>query len=42
MSQGEALGPGAAMDAALARLNRAEEDVAALRDAIKVDLDPLL
>ena len=37
--QGEALGvgPGAAMDAALARLNRAEEDVAALREAIKVD-----
>ncbi|CAK0750991.1 hypothetical protein CVIRNUC_002033 [Coccomyxa viridis] len=32
---GEALGPGAAMDAALARLNRAEEDVAALREAIK-------
>ncbi|CAL5227755.1 g10774 [Coccomyxa viridis] len=34
---GEAMGvgPGAAMDAALARLNRAEEDVAALREAIK-------
>ena len=33
-----ALGPGAAaMDAALARLNRAEEDVAALREAIKVN-----
>ena len=37
--QGDTLGigPGAAMDAALARLNRAEEDVAALREAIKVD-----
>lgn len=36
--QGDAsgFGPGAAMDAALARLNRAEEDVAALREAIKV------
>ena len=32
-----ASGRGAAMDAALARLNRAEEDVAALREAIKVD-----
>ena len=41
MLQGEALGPAAAMDAALARLNRAEEDVAALREAIKVDLDLL-
>jgi hypothetical protein len=38
MLQGDALGPGAAMDAALARLNKAEEDVTALREAIKVQL----
>lgn len=34
------MGPGAAMDAALGRLNRAEEDVAALREAIKVSQTP--